>query len=470
MFNVLGQPTRGHCDGVPRRNFLKAGSLGIAGLTLADLLRAEQLAGTGSSQKAIINIHLDGGPPQMDLIDPKLEAPSEYRGRFAPIPTTIPGFHVTELMPKVASIAHQMVFIRSLVGAANKHDAFQCQSGFDEKSLQSVGGRPAMGCVLNHLLASPRDHAPTFVDLMQGRPLVRNSARPGFLGPAYGPFRPDISKLFKRRLEDGMKIELARLGAGHSTKLTLIDGITVGRLDDRLSLLRGLDQTRRAVDHSGDMSAMDTFNQQAYRILTSGEFAAAMDLQNEDPAMLARYTPELKGKSKLSYTSEGPMAARKLLLARRLIEAGVRCVSVSISDFDTHAENNDRMSQLGPITDHALHALITDLSERGMLDDVTVVAWGEFGRTPKINPKGGRDHWPRVAMAIMAGGGLEGGQVLGATDRYAGEAIERPIHYQDVIATLYHQLGIDPAATVLQDPTGRPQFLVDEGRPIPELV
>lgn len=443
--------------------------MGMAGLTLANLLRAEEAAGIGRSQKAIIHIHLDGGPPQMDLIDPKPEAPSEYRGAFASIPTRIPGFHVTELMPRVASIADKFVFLRSLVGAASKHDAFQCQSGFTEKDLQTVGGRPAMGCVINQMLGSPQDRAPAFVDLMQGRPLVRNSARPGFLGPAYGPFRPDISHLFHRELEDGMKLELSKLGAGHSTPLALMPGLSIGRLDNRLSLLRQLDQTRRAVDAIGHMEAMDTFTQQAYQILTSGEFAAAMDLENEDPKMLERYTPKLSG-DQLSYTSEGPMAARKLLLARRLVEAGVRCVSVSISDFDTHANNNQRMEQLGPITDHALHALITDLDERGMLDDVTVLAWGEFGRTPKINPKGGRDHWPRVAMGLMAGGGMPGGVVLGSTDRYAGEATDRPIHYQDVIATLYHQLGIDVASARLQDPSGRPQFLVDEGQPIAELV
>lgn len=344
-----------------------------------------QVSGKGSSERAIIHIHLDGGPPQMDLIDPKPDSPSEYRGAFRPIPTRIPGFHVSELLPKVASIADRLVFLRSLVGAASKHDAFQCQSGFDEKNLESVGGRPALGCVVNHLLGMPEDRAPSFVDLMQGRPLVRNSARPGFLGPAHGPFRPDISHLFHRELEDGMKIELARLGAGHQTKLSLMEDLSVGRLDDRLSLLRGLDRARRGMDSRGEMVAMDTFTQQAYRILTSGEFAEAMDLEQEDPKVLAKYTPVSRDRSKLSYTSDGPMAARKLLLARRLMEAGVRCVSVSISDFDTHASNNERR----PILDHALHALITDLDERGMLDRVTVVAWGEFGRMPKINPKGG---------------------------------------------------------------------------------
>ena len=471
MFSVLGHRSHRHCDGVPRRSFLKAGSLGLAGLTLADVLKAEQAAGAGASQKAVINIHLDGGPPQMDLIDPKPEAPSEYRSPFSSIPTVIPGFHVSELLPKVASIANELVFLRSLVGAAAKHDAFQCQSGFSDKSLASVGGRPALGCVVNHLLGSPQHGAPAFVDLMQGRPLARNSARPGFLGPAFGPFRPDISHLFQRELEEGMKVELAKLGAGHTTKLSLMQELSIGRLDDRLSLLRGLDHTRRAIDSNGHMDALDTFTQQAYRILTSGEFAAAMDLEKENPKMLARYTApgSASDAGTKFYTSEGPQAGRKLLLARRLIEAGVRCVSVSISDFDTHSNNNVRMQQLGPIVDHALHALITDLRDRGMLDNVTVLAWGEFGRTPKINPEGGRDHWPRVAMGIMAGGGLPGGAVLGATDRYAGEAIDRPIHYQDVIATLYHQLGIDPTAT-LTDTTGRPQFLVDQGQPIAELV
>ena len=469
MLTFLGDRVH-HCDGLPRRSFVKAGALGFAGLSLADLLRAEQQAGIGSSKKAIINIHLDGGPPQMDLIDPKPDAPAEYRSEFGSIRTKIPGFHVTELMPKLASIADKMVFIRSLVGAASKHDAFQCQSGFDDKSLTNIGGRPSMGSVLNKLMGSPNDVAPAFVDLMQGRPLARNSARPGFLGPAYSPFRPDISHMFHRELEEGMKVELAKLGASHSTSLTLSKGLTVGRLQDRLSLLNGLDRTRRAIDRAGDMTAMDRFTQQAYGILTSGEFASALELEKEDPRVMERYTPSLREEGKRFYTSEGPTAGRKLLLARRLVEAGVRCVSVSISDFDTHSDNFPRIKQLGPLIDHALHALITDLEERGMIDDVTIVAWGEFGRTPKINAKGGRDHWPRVAMAMMAGGGMQVGQVLGATDRYAGEAIAQPVHYQDIIATLYHQLGINPNTTTIQDPTGRPQYLVEQGQPIEALV
>ena len=469
MLEFLGQRVR-HCDGQSRRSFLRAGALGFGGLTFADLLHAENVSGIGSSNKAIINIHLDGGPPQMDMIDPKPDAPSEVRGEFSSIPTSLPGVHFTELMPKLASIAHKIVPLRSLVGSAGRHDGSQCQSGFDIKELPQTGDRPSMGSVLGKLLRSPSDESPTFVDIMQGRPQVRNSARPGFLGPAHAPFRPDISKMFHRELEQGMKGELKRLGAGHNAKLSLTEGLTVGRLDDRIELLQSLDATRRSIDESGSMAAMDDFTRQAYGILTSGKLAEAMDLDNEDPKMLARYTPDVAEPDPKFFSNEGPGAARKLLLARRLVEAGVRCVSVSISDFDTHQANFERMRTLGPIVDHAIHALITDLEERGMLDDVSIVAWGEFGRSPKINSKGGRDHWPRVSMGLLAGGGMKVGQVIGSTDKHAAEATSRPVHYQDVIATLYHNLGIDGRRVTIEDNTGRPQYLLTNGKPISELI
>ncbi|MGY8656211.1 MAG: DUF1501 domain-containing protein [Verrucomicrobiia bacterium] len=459
-----------HCDGLSRRSFLKAGALGIGGLSFADLLRAEATAGVGSSNKAIINVHLDGGPPQMDMIDPKPDAPIEYRGEFKSIRTAIPGLHLTELMPRMAKAAGKFAFLRSLQGSAGRHDAFQCQSGYSFKELQSIGGRPAMGCVLSKLLATPKDTAPTFVDIMQGRGLVRNSTRPGFLGPAYKPFRPDISHMFHRELEKGMQGELSRLGPGHTINLGLIEGLTAGRMGDRVALLKNMDRIRRDIDASGQMSALDEFTQQAVNILTSGKFAEAMDLEKEDPKMLERYTPRVPNPDPKNFTMEGAMAGRKLLLARRLVEAGVRCVSVSISDFDTHSDNFNRMRTIGPLVDHALTTLVEDLEERGMLDDVSIVAWGEFGRTPKINAKAGRDHWPRVGMGIMAGGGIKTGQVIGSTDRTASDVTSRPIQYQDVIATLYHNLGLDARAITVEDTTGRPQYLVDHGAPIKELV
>ncbi len=459
-----------HCDGISRRSFLKAGALGIGGLSLVDVLRAEASAGTGSSTKAVINIHLDGGPPQMDMIDPKPEAPIEIRGEFRPIRTSIPGLHLTELMPRMAKAADKFAFIRSLQGSAGRHDAFQCQSGYSFRDLQSLGGRPAMGCAVSKLQASSKDTAPSFVDLLQGRGLARNSARPGFLGPAYRPFRPDISHLFHRKLEPGMQNELANLGGGHQVSLGLIEGLTAGRLGDRVDLLKSMDRIRRDVDSSGQMAALDEFTQQAVSILTSGRFAEAMDLEKEDPRTLARYTPRVLKPHPADYTMEGATAGRKLLLARRLVEAGVRCVSLSISDFDTHSNNFRRMRTIGPLVDHALTTLVEDLEERGMLDDVSIVAWGEFGRTPKINEKAGRDHWPRVGMALMAGGGMKTGQVIGATDRTASDVTERPVNYQDVVATLYHNLGIDARGITVEDTSGRPQYLIDAGAPIRELI
>jgi uncharacterized protein (DUF1501 family) len=235
-------------------------------------------------------------------------------------------------------------------------------------------------------------------------------------------------------------------------------------------LRAGFDSLRRDVDASGTTDAMDRFTQQATNILTSGRFADALDLDKEPAKVMERYTPAPRADAARFYTSEDGTAARKLLLARRLVEAGVRCVSVSFSDFDTHAKNFPRMRQLLPIVDHALHALVTDLDERGRLGDVVIVVWGEFGRTPKINKDGGRDHWPAVSPVFLAGGGLKTGQVIGATDRHAGAVVSRPLDYQDVFATVYRTLGIDPETTTLTDPNGRPQHLLDRGKPIRELI
>ena len=468
MLQILGQRYR-HCDGVTRRQFLTAGALGFGGLSLASVLRAEAEQGIGSSNKAIINIHLDGGPPQMDTIDLKPRAPVEVRGEFQPIATRIPGFQICELMPQVAGIADRFAFIRSLVGADGRHDAFQCMSGFDAQNMAALGGRPAMGCVVAKLFGSTNDEAPSFVDLMQGRPYVRNSARPGFLGPAFKPFRPDLSKMFSRPLEDGMKKELARLGSNHAASLTLNASIDARRLGDRRELLAGLDRIRRRADVYGEMNAMDRFHQQAASILTSGRLAAALDLSRVSPRELQRYSAPSPTVTRFQ-TADDHLSMRKLLLARRLVEVGVRCVSVSFSDFDTHSSNFQRMRHMLPILDLGLHALIRDLDERGMLDDVTVIAWGEFGRTPKINSQGGRDHWPRVGPAILAGGGMRVGKVIGSTDRTASTATSRPVGYKDVLATLYHNLGINPHRVTVEDPTGRPLYLLDAGKALHELV
>ncbi|HBB74966.1 MAG TPA: DUF1501 domain-containing protein [Planctomycetaceae bacterium] len=461
---------------VSRRRLFVAGSAGMAGISLADILRAEDAAvRDGAPQgrrtaRAIINVHLDGGPPQMDTIDMKPDGPAEVRGEFAPIATCVPGIRICELMPGIAALADRFAFVRSLVGSAGAHDAFQCQSGFPATALRAEGGWPAMGSALSRLWGSPHDLSPTFCDLMQGRGLVRDSARPGFLGRAHAPFRPDIGGLFDRPLEEGMKSELAARGAGHATPLVLASSLPAPRLDDRRALLDRLDAWRRRVDAGDDMRAMDRFHEQAVGILTSGRVAEALDLDRESSHVRDRY--RLRGPEARRFTTaDGAHATLKFLLARRLVEAGVRCVSISLSDFDTHGDNFPRMRHLLPILDAGLSALVGDLEARGLLDDVAIVVWGEFGRTPRINAGGGRDHWPAVSPALLVGGGIRGGQVIGETDRWAGEVLGGAVTFQDVTATLYHLLGLDPHRPgTLTDTSGRPHALVETGRVIDALV
>jgi uncharacterized protein (DUF1501 family) len=215
---------------------------------------------------------------------------------------------------------------------------------------------------------------------------------------------------------------------------------------------------------------MDAFSQQAINILTSGRLAKALDLESEPQSIQDLYTPVIAPAGVQSYTSEDHHSAKKLLLARRLVEAGARCVSVSFSDFDTHSKNFPRMRNLMPIVDHAIYALLTDLESHGMLENVAVAVWGEFGRSPRVNKDGGRDHWPEVGPAMLFGGGIQGGRVIGATDRLGAKVVSRPVSYQDVFATLYSCLGIDFKQTTLLDPTGRPHPLLDVAQVISEIV
>ena len=455
------------CPGPSRRGLLTAGLAGFGGLSLVDLLRAD--AGPVAIGRSVIHVHLDGGPPQMDTIDMKPDGPAEVRGEFSAIATAVPGIQICELLPGIARLADRFAFLRAVVGSAGQHDAYQCQSGYDPEYLKSQGGWPAFGSVLSKLAGRAGDAAPLFVDCQQGRGMVRNSARPGFLGPAHGPFRPDIGDLFARPLEPGMVGELAARGGDFATSLALAPSLSVDRLGSRRALLRSLDGWKRQMETVGATGGGDRFHDQAIGILTSGRVAAALDLASESPEVLSHYrmtTPELPPFE----TADGPRAVLKFLLARRLVEAGVRCVSISLSDFDTHAGNYPRMRQLLPILDAGLSGLVADLEARGMLDDVLVVVWGEFGRTPKINKDGGRDHWPAVSPALLVGGGIRGGRVLGETDRWGGAPLGGAVTFKDVTATIWHCLGIDPQATTLTDVTGRPHPLVDRGRVITELL
>lgn len=440
------------CDGISRRGFFKIGGLAfgsMASLSLPDLLRAEAASPQSGQRrhKALINVFLAGGPPHQDMWEIKTEAPSEIRGEFNPINTAVPGIQICEVFPKIAAMMDKFAIIRSVVGARGGHDAVQCTTGWAPQDLRSLGGFPSIGSVVSKIHGPVDPGIPPFVGLTKPTRHLpwSDSGQPGFLGPAYQAFTPD----------------------GPGAANLVLNGITLEQLDDRRRLLGSFDQLRREVDASGMMSGMDTFTERALGVLTSGKLRDALDITKEHPRVRDRYGD---GKP-YNYQYDGaPTVNEQFLLARRLVEAGVRCVSFSYGRWDSHSKNFDLVRDHGSKLDQALSALITDLEERGMLDDVTVIVWGEFGRTPRVNQNAGRDHWPRVSCALLAGGGMRVGQVIGATNRLGEYAQERPVHFQEIFATLYHNLGIDSGTTTLIDPTGRPQYLVDNAPPLPELV
>ena len=266
---------------------------------------------------------------------------------------------------------------------------------------------------------------------------------PGFLGHACKPFIPNKEGLADLKL----------------------NGITLDRLQDRKGLLKSFSGLRRELDANG--GELDPYTEAAFDVLTSNKLVNALDLTNEDPQTRERYGD---GKPYRFQYDGAPTVNEHILIARRLVEVGVRSVTLSFGRWDSHGKNFDLVRDHGSKLDQAVSALVEDLDERGMLDDVTVVVWGEFGRTPKINKNAGRDHWPRVSCALLAGGGMQTGQAIGQTNRLGEYATKRPVHLQEVVATIFHNLGIDPETTTILDPAGRPQYLLERTRVIPELV
>lgn len=444
MLTIPGKAAR-FCDGVSRRNFLRIGALGMGGMALPQLLRAETASGLRSGQKAVIMIYLPGGPPHQDTFDLKMEAPAEIRGEFKPIPTNVPGTQICELLPRLAKITDQYTIIRSIADAVDDHSDFMCQTG-RRKGNQPPGGWPTMGATVSRVLG-PSDRAvPAFVGLeprMQHRPY--NAATSGYAGVSHDAFRP----------------------AADAKGDMVLNGITTDRLSDRRALLSAFDRFRRDVDSSGLMAGLDGFNEQAFGMLTSSRLLQALDLKNEDPRLLDRYG---KGDAKV-HGDAAPMLNEQFLVARRLVEAGARFVTVAYGFWDYHGNNFGNARNDLPMLDQGLSALFQDLRDRGLDRDVSVVVWSEFGRSPTINKDAGRDHWPRANCALLAGGGMKMGQVVGATDRLGGEPSERPVLYGEIFATLYHTLGIDVNKVTIPDLTGRPQFLVPDGcQPMKELV
>jgi hypothetical protein len=420
---LIGKPSR--------RNVLQAGLLGFAGLGLPELLRARAAAGTsdGRRGKSVIMIWLRGGPSHIDSYDMKPAAPAEIRGEFRPIATKAPGIEVCEHLPLHAEMMDKLAIIRGIksndLGDHTPHYIF---TGFPDR-----GKRPVFGSVVSYL--RPRsDGLPPYVSLMYKPPGLYDIEGPTYAGAAHRPFVPKAEGLANLSLAKGMSLE---------------------RLRDRRQLLAAFDALNRDVEHRGVSQAMDDFTQRALEMIASARMREALDLSKESPQSHARY-----GKY-----------CENLLLARRVVEAGVPVVTVKIGDWDTHEHNFRDMREQLPQLDQGFHALITDLYQRGLQDDVAVVMWGEFGRSPRVDDQrmAGRDHWPEAGAAIVAGGGFRVGQVIGETDAHAGRSKVRPYTPGNVLATLYGHLGIDPATTIA-DYNNRPMYVLDDREPVRELL
>ena len=442
MLTIFGSGGR-YCDGVSCRSFLKVGGLAMGGIALPQLLQAEAEAGTVDSHKSVIMIYLSGGLSHQDTFDLKPNAPAEVRGEFQPISTSVPGVQVGELLPRIAASMDKFAVVRSLVGMRDEHSSWQNLTGFTMSQSQREG-RPHFGSVVSRIQGSADPVVPPFVDLfptMQHKPY--NAADAGHLGSAY---------------------RAAKM-TGDDLALLRQTPATSERLSSRRGLLGSFDRMRHLAT-SAEVEAMDGSYRRAFEVLSSSKVAEALDVEREDPKLRDRY-----GRGSATHLGDGaPMWNDQLLAARRLVEAGARVVTVAYGFWDTHGNNFKHLRQHLPLFDKGISALVEDLHARGLQNDVTVVVWGEFGRTPKINKDAGRDHWSPVNSVLFAGGGLKVGQVIGATDRLGAYVAATPIHYHDVLATVYNRLGINHQAFI-KDKTDRPvSILPPTARPIAQLI
>ena len=428
-----------------RREFVRVGGLGAAGVTLPWLLRQEAKASTPTRPKSVIYVVLDGGPSHIDMWDPKPDAPDEIRGPFKPIATSLPGVRFTELMPMQARMMDRLALLRGVKSVENDHFLSEVYSGLP----RGAGKRPAFGSVVSKF-ADGRSLLPPYVSLNRPTTDQFEFEKPYYAGSDHAPFRP-----FGDAMDDLAPVK------------------SLETLSDRKELLKSFDTLRRDIDRVDSIRGMDKFQAQALNIITSPKVRDAFDLSKESPKLIASY-----GSGKYTHQTVKDIYygwnAKPFILARRLVEAGVRVVTLRAGEWDHHSGANadifHALKHIVPLMDRSVCALLDDLEARGLSDDVLVVVLGEFGRTPKITQPGpGREHWADAGCAVFAGGGLKMGQVIGETDVRGERAKSGATSFQNVIATIYSVLGINLEATI-PDFTGRPQFLLDDNKPIKELL
>jgi len=434
MLNFTFRKRSRNCEGTTRRDFMKVGSLGLGALTLPHLLRARaEAAADGSSVKdtSVIWLWLSGGPTHVETFDPKMTAPAEYRSVTGELPTSLPGVTVGGTFPKIASVVDRMALVRSFAHTNSGHGGgtHYVMTGYDNRNIDNGGlpTRPSLGSIVSRV-RGPNNLVtgmPTYVRLSG-----IGSDGPAFLGAAYNPFDPS------GQARRNMSLVIERQ-----------------RLDDRRELLNGLDQVNREIDRNRLMEGLDSFEQQAFNLVLSRS-QQAFDLKFEDPRVVDRY---------------GRGLGQQLLTARRLCESGCGFVTINYGGWDMHGNIKQGMEQRSPELDHAVAALVEDINQRGMENNLLLVISGEFGRTPKVNGGAGRDHWAPLSTLALAGGGLKMGQVVGESAAKVDVPKTTPIRPQDLMATIFQVLGIDRRVQFV-DQAGRPVYMIEDGRPIEELV
>ncbi|MCA9119217.1 MAG: DUF1501 domain-containing protein [Planctomycetaceae bacterium] len=430
------------CDGITRRSALRVGVLGLGGLTLPQLLAqrsAQAAAGRPTRNTSVIFVELAGGPSHFETYDPKPNSPSEYRGPLQPIATGLAGVRFSEFMAAQARIADKLAIIRSIHHDSSSHStsAHLTQTGYYLRDRQNRENEmPCVGSVASRLLGSHAEGIPAYVAIQRSM----RYGRAAYFGKAFNPF--DVTDDPNRS-----SFQVNNLG--------LVRGLDADRVTDRRYLLDQFDEAKTVVDTSGVSEAVDRFTIEAFDMVTSGKAQRAFDINEEPTAIRDRYGRNRTG--------------QEFLLARRLIEAGVTFVSTRVSSWDDHNGIAKRMRDKGPSYDQALAALVSDLHERGLDQDVLIVAMGEFGRTPKVNRNAGRDHWGAVMSVLLAGGGLRVGQIVGSSTPKGETPEDNPYRPENVLAMVYRHLGIVPEQT-FPDLSGRPRYLLEERGLISELI
>ena len=453
-----------------RRSMLKASLAGIGGLTLPGLLQARSAAAqpghTAPSGKSVILLWMAGGPSHIDTWDPKPNQPVENRGPFGVTQTKLPGVVICEHLPKQAAMLDKFTLIRSVNADKSNHEpnkVFQTANLDAEPRINRQGDMyPAIGSIIAKHHGANQTGVPAYAAFMKSRSHVAMS---GYLGKQYDPFIANNAT----RLPIYTDVGLDTGKVTDAAALRLPGGLTHERLHSRLELMHELDRIRSNLDPS--MQALNSYQQTAVEMLINGRVQNALDLSREQESVRTRYGSHLW--------------CQQALLARRLVEAGVAFVTLDLSyhtasgTWDTHGDNippyggiSRGLGPLLPLFDHLITTLVGDLEERGLLENVLVLAMGEFGRTPMMGTQGstdGRDHWPYVMSLAMAGGGFRHGQVIGATDKDGGQIKDRPVTPGDLAATIYHHMGV-PLGATYTDLGGRPRRIVDHGEPIKELI